>query len=106
MSKKIIQLSTKQCLSCQALKKQIESVIDKISYDYEYISLYDGPDMSEQDFNIETYWDEVNKNIKFYTKRLIGFPPRGLPIVMIEENDSLRLINKEEIINILRNESK
>ena len=42
MSKKIIQLSTKQCPPCQEYRRKIENIIDKTDYEYEYISLYKG----------------------------------------------------------------
>ena len=106
MSKKIIQLSTKQCPPCQALKARIEKVIDKIPYEYEYISLYNGVDMSDPSFNIEQYWDEVGINIALNTKGLKSYVKRSLPIVILQEGDNKRELTNTELTEILRYESK
>jgi esterase/lipase len=105
MSKKIIQLSTKQCPPCQQLKQDIEKIIDKTSYTYEYVSMYNGPDMEDANFNFTEYWNQIDKVISLYKKE-VEFIPRQLPIVLIKEDDIIKLSNKTEILNILRNEGK
>lgn len=106
MNKKIIQLSTKQCPPCQALKARIEKVIDKIPYEYEYISLYNGVDMDDLSFTYENYWDEVGANILINTKGLKSYVKRSLPIVMLQEGDNTRELNNTELTEILKYESE
>lgn len=108
MSKKIIQLSTKQCAPCQFLRREIEKVIVNTPYEYEYISLYNGPDINEEEFDIDVYWSEVNNNLMKYTKEL-GVKIFTFPTVLIQEGDDLQLISKTDIIKFLQreqNESK
>lgn len=105
MTKKIIQLSTKQCPPCQRLRSEIERVIDKTPYTYEYISLYNGPDMHEKGFDIEDYWNEVNRNIIKYRQEL-GVFFTSFPTIIKQEADDLKMIPKQEIIKFLVDESK
>lgn len=108
MTKKIIQLSTKQCPPCQRLRGEIEKIIDKTPYTYEYISLYNGPDMNEKEFDIDVYWSEVNNNLLKYTEDL-GIKIYTFPTILIQEGESLERISKTDIIKFLQkeqNESK
>ena len=105
MSKKIIQLSTKQCPPCQRLKREIEKIIDKTSYTYEYVSLYNGVEANDPTFNIEQYWDEVNDNIKKYRKKY-GVFFASFPIIIKQENDKLEVIPPKNIIKFLQDESE
>lgn len=108
MSKKVIQLSTKQCAPCQFLRREIEKVIGNTPYEYEYISLYNGPDMNEKEFDIDTYWTEVNNNLLKYTEDL-GIKIYTFPTILIQEGESLERISKTDIIKFLQkeqNESK
>lgn len=108
MSKKVIQLSTKQCAPCQNLRREIEKVIGNTPYEYEYISLYNGPEMTEEEFNIDHYWDEVRINLDKYSKEL-GLKIYSFPTVLIKDDDKLEYISKHDIIKFLQkeqNESK
>lgn len=105
MTKKIIQLSTKQCPPCQRLRSEIERVIDKTPYTYEYISLYNGPEMYEPEFDIEDYWVEVNNNITKYRKDF-GVFFTSFPTIIKQEEDTKTLIPKQEIVKFLIDESK
>lgn len=105
MSKKIIQLSTKQCPPCQRLKQEIERIIDKTSYTYEYISLYNGVETNDPSFTYEQYWDEINANIKKYRSDY-GVFFTSFPTILKQEDDKIELISTKDIIKMLQNESK
>ncbi len=105
MSKKIIQLSTKQCPPCQRLKREIEKIIDKTSYTYEYVSLYNGVEIDDPSFNYEGYWDEISNNIKKYRKQY-GVFFASFPTIIKQENDKLEVISPKNIIKFLQDESE
>ena len=108
MSKKVIQLSTKQCAPCQHLRREIEKVIGNTSYEYEYISLYNGPDLNESEFNIDKYWDEINDNLVKYSDKL-GIKIFTFPTILIQDGDNLERMSKTDIVKFLQkeqNESK
>lgn len=102
MSKKIIQLSTPQCPPCQVYKKEIEKIIGKTEYIFEYISLYTGPDPIE---SYDDYWNEINNNLVKYTKEY-GIILYTFPSFLIIENNQVSKIDKTQIIKFLQNESK
>jgi hypothetical protein len=105
MSKKIIQLSTKQCPPCQKLRQEIESIIDKTPYTYKYISLYNGVEKDDPSFTYKKYWDEIEDNINIYRKKYkVNF--YSFPTIIKEEDGKFELIPKDKILNILENESK
>lgn len=105
MNKKIIQLSTKQCPPYQRLRKDIEKIIDKTPYTYEYISLYNGPDITEKEFSFDTYWNEIYANIVKYKKEL-GVHFTSFPTIVKQEEDKLEVIPSKDIIKFLIDESK
>ncbi len=105
MSKKIIQLSTKQCPLCQEYRRKIENIIDKTDYEYEYISLYNGVEIDDESFTYENYWSEINSNIKEYRKQL-GLFFMSFPTFVKQDGDNLSLVPKEQIIKFLQDESK
>lgn len=105
MSKKIIQLSTKQCPPCQEYRRKIENIIDKTDYEYEYISLYNGVEINDESFTYENYWSEINSNIKEYRKQL-GLFFMSFPTFVKQDGDKLSLVPKEQIIKFLQDESK
>ena len=105
MSKKIIQLSTKQCPPCQEYRRKIENIIDKTDYEYEYISLYNGIEIDDESFTYENYWSEINSNIKEYRTKL-GLFFMSFPTFVKQDGDKLSLVPKEQIIKFLQDESK
>lgn len=105
MSKKIIQLSTKQCPPCQKLREEIEKIINKTTYEYEYISLYNGVEKDDPSFTYKNYWDEIDSNIEIYRNKY-GLNFFSFPTIIKQENNKFQLIPAKDIINILNNESK
>jgi len=105
MSKKIIQLSTKQCSPCQRLRQEIEAVIDKTPYEYEYISLYNGVDKDDLSFTYDNYWSEINSNIIKYREQY-GVRFFSFPTIIKQDDDKLELIDRRYIIKFLQDESK
>ena len=100
MSKKIIQLSTKQCGRCQVAKRHIEKTLKNPHIQYEYISLADETKEYTRD-TINEYWNEVHENFNRHEENFhVNINP-SLPAFILKEEDSYRQITQEEVYNLI-----